>query len=515
MKTDGHAGPAQGWVWAKLEDLVDILDSLRVPVNANERANRIGDVPYFGATGQVGWIDDHLFDEELVLLGEDGAPFLDPYKPTAYIIRGKSWVNNHAHVLRALGGIPSPYVKYALNQTEFHQYVSGTTRLKLPQAPMRQIRIPVAPLREQRRIVAEIEKHFTRLDAAVAALKRARANLKRYRASVLKAACGGGLVPTEAELARAQGRDYEPADVLLERILRERREHWEADQLTRMQTSGKPLKDDRWKANYTKPPDASGLPDLPEGWAWATLASVAELKGGITKGQKRKPREALRAVPYLRVANVQRGFLDLSEMKMIEATEDEILELGLEQGDVLFTEGGDRDKLGRGWVWQGELTECIHQNHIFRARLLSRDLQPKFVSWYGNSFGQAYFVAEGKQTTNLASINLTKLKAFPVPIPPSQEQRRIVADVERRLSVVDELERLIERGLKRAERLRQSILKSAFEGKLVLQDPNDEPASVLLERIRTERVANAGKSSSRGRRSPRGTSRIAASRRRR
>ena len=96
-----------GWEVANLADVVDILDSKRVPVNAKDRANRSGPIPYYGATGQVGWIDDFLFDEELVLLGEYGAPFLDVTKPKAYIVRGKSWVNNHAHVLRALGGIPN------------------------------------------------------------------------------------------------------------------------------------------------------------------------------------------------------------------------------------------------------------------------------------------------------------------------------------------------------------------------------------------------------------------------
>lgn len=354
--------------------------------------------------------------------------------------------------------------------------------------------IPVPPAPEQRRIVAEIEKQLTRLDAAVAALERVRANLKRYRASVLKAACEGRLVPTEAELARVEGRDYEPADRLLARILEERRARWEADQLARMQAAGKVAKDGRWKARYEEPasPDITELPDLPEGWAWSTLRAIAELKGGITKGQKRRPGDVLRTIPYLRVANVQRGFLDLREVKCIEATEEEVDELRLVPGDMLFNEGGDRDKLGRGWVWRSEIPECIHQNHVFRARLYLPDVEAKFVSWYGNSFGRQYFIDEGRQTTNLASINLSKLGALPVALPPVAEQHRIVAEGERRLSVIDELEATTEANLKRAGRLRQAILKRAFEGKLVPQDPNDEPSSVLLERIRAERERAAG-----------------------
>src|SRR5262249_28337839 len=161
-------------------------------------------------------------------------------------------------------------------------------------------------------------------------------------------------------LARKEGRDYEPADVLLRRILKERRARWEVDQLTKMKAKGQQPRDDRWKAKYEEPKGAetSGLPELPEGWAWAHLRNIAELKGGITKGQKRGQGEVVRAVPYLRVANVQRGYLDLDEIKDIEATDAEIEELQLLRGDVLFNEGGDRDKLGRGWIWAEQLPLC-------------------------------------------------------------------------------------------------------------------------------------------------------------
>ena len=257
-----------------------------------------------------------------------------------------------------------------------------------------------------------------------AALKRAQANLKRYRSSVLKAACEGKLVPTEAQLAREEGRDYEPADQLLDRILAERRVQW-ASQPKR-------------RGKYKEPvaPDTSALPELPEGWVWASLSQISELKGGVTKGQRYKSGLSLRAVPYLTVANVQRGYLDLTKVKTIETTQEKIETLRLIPGDILFTEGGDRDKLGRGWVWKGELNECIHQNHVFRSRLLPNGIRPEFVSWWGNSFGKDFFDRGGKQTTNLASISLSLLSRFPVPLPPLAEQHRIVAEVERRLSVI-------------------------------------------------------------------------------
>jgi type I restriction enzyme S subunit len=229
------------------------------------------------------------------------------------------------------------------------------------------------------------------------------------------------------------------------------------------------------------------------------MDALAEVVGGITKDQKKANQPGMRHVPYLRVANVQRGFFDLSEMKSISASEEDIAELRLEPGDVLFTEGGDRDKLGRGWVWSGELSECIHQNHIFRGRVLSKELQPRFVSHHGNTFGKEWFIKAGKQTTNLASINLGILRQFPVPIPPAAEQTEIIAQVDEKLSQIDAAETQIEHGLFRASRLRQSILKQAFEGKLVPQDPTEAPISEeLLVRIKRERAVTTSSKKKKG-----------------
>ena len=391
----------------------------------------------------------------------------------------QSCIGRGLAAIRTHAGVPAEYILYALRATqeELRSKSTGTTFEAIRGDNLRSHPVSLPPLPEQHRIVAEIEQHLTRLDTAVTALKRVQANLQRYRSSVLKTACEGKLVPTEAALAPAEGRDYEHADRLLARILVERRARWQAQQKRR-----------GWYKEPS-PPDTSALPELPEGWVWATLAQISELKGGATKGRRFRPDESLTEVPYLRVANVQRGYLDLTEMKTIEVTRDIVNQLKLVPGDILFTEGGDRDKLGRGWVWSGEIEECIHQNHVFRSRVLLNEVQPEFISWWGNSFGQKFFERSGKQTTNLASINLSVLSSFPVPVPPAAEQRRIVAEVERHLSIIQQAEATVEASLKRAERLRQSILKQAFSGQLVPQDPNDEPAAVLLACIQAERAA--------------------------
>ena len=183
------------WNYSSLCEAVDICDSLRKPVNSKERASRITGktqselYPYYGATGQVGWIDDYITDGEFVLLGEDGAPFLDAFSEKAYIISGKTWVNNHAHVLKSKTS--NKFLCYYLNSFNFKGYVSGTTRLKLTQAEMKRIPVPVPPLPEQERIVARIEEMFSQLDAGAETLKKTKAQLSVYRQAVLKEAFEG------------------------------------------------------------------------------------------------------------------------------------------------------------------------------------------------------------------------------------------------------------------------------------------------------------------------------------
>lgn len=376
--------------------------------------------------------------------------------------------------------IDSGYLYYFL-QSQYNFINTNTKGVGIPHIDpniLYSIDFPVAPEKEQKRIVAEIEKQFSRLDEAVDNLKRVKANLKRYKASILKAAVEGKLT----EEWRKANPDVEPAGKLLERILAERRKKWEETELAKMKAKGKVPKDDKWKKKYKGPekPEIENLPDIPATWLWARLDSVAEIKGGITKDRKRKIKNA-RELPYLRVANVQRGYLDLDKIKYIKVPEDKLPELLLKNGDILFNEGGDRDKLGRGWVWEGQINKCTYQNHVFRVRLYLIKNTGKLFSWYGNTFGQQYFMTKGKQTTNLASINKTMLSAFPVPLPPFDEQVFLIKEIEGRLSIINAVEKEVEKNLIRADRLRQSILKKAFTGKLISQDYRADPIANPLK----------------------------------
>ena len=185
------------WITTDLESIAEILDYKRVPINSKERQKRKENkklnelYPYYGATGQVDYINDYLFDGEYVLLGEDGAPFLNPLKNKAYIVSGKFWVNNHAHILK--GYISNNYLCFYLNQYNFISHVTGTTRLKLNQSSMKNITIKVAPLNEENRIVEKIEELFSDLDKAAEDLKKTQEQLKIYRQAVLKTAFEGKL----------------------------------------------------------------------------------------------------------------------------------------------------------------------------------------------------------------------------------------------------------------------------------------------------------------------------------
>jgi len=181
---------------------------------------------------------------------------------------------------------------------------------------------------------------------------------------------------------------------------------------------------------------------------------------------------------------VQRGYFDLTVVKQVEVIDSLAKKLELFNGDLLFNEGGDRDKLGRGWVWRDEIDKCIHQNHVYRARLILSELIPELVSHYANEFGRDYFSRNATQSVNLASINKTQLSRLPIPIIPQTEQSIVLKSLNALLELADGMEKLQAKSKIALMQMDQSILASAFRGTLVPQNPRDEPASELLARIK-------------------------------
>ena len=265
---------------------------------------------------------------------------------------------------------------------------------------------------------------------------------------------------------------------------------------------------------------------LPDTWDWVRLGEVTDISGGVTLGRKGAIEQPL-TLPYLRVANVQRWNVLCDDLKTITIGRAELARYQLRAGDLLITEGGDWDKVGRTAIWRDELAVCLHQNHVFKARGLTPRWNPEWAQLYLNSpIARTYFASCSKQTTNLASINMTQLKSCAFPLPPVAEQARIVARVDELMCLCDALEAkgrleaeqharmlgtllgtltdnstpeelaanwqrvadhfdlLLDRP-EAVDALEQTILQLAVRGLLVPQDPRDEPASSLLEKIRT------------------------------
>ncbi|MBN1460257.1 MAG: restriction endonuclease subunit S [Armatimonadetes bacterium] len=204
------------------------------------------------------------------------------------------------------------------------------------------------------------------------------------------------------------------------------------------------------------------------------LGRLADVKSGVTKGRKLRGKTTVE-VPYLRVANVQDGFLDLDEVKTIEVLPSDCEKYHLEDGDILMTEGGDPDKLGRGCIWREEINECIHQNHVFRVRTDRSHLLPEYLAALLRSrYAKHYFLSCAKRSSNLASVNSTQVKAFPIPVPPLSLQQKFVMAVEQWTQTAERLKT----AQKRAANAFRSLLHHAFAGELTAE----------FERVNAERI---------------------------
>ena len=349
---------------------------------------------------------------------------------------------------------------------------SGTTFLELSGAKAKLIPIPIAPLDEQKRIVAEIEKQFSRLDEAVTSLKRGKVNLKRYKAAVLKAAVEGKLT----EQWRKENPDVKSAEKLLERILAERRKKWEETELNKMRAKGKEPKDDSWRKEYKWPvkPGTDNLNDLPKGWIWIRLEQVAER---ITKGSSPNWQGfnyVEKGIPFVRSQNVLWGELDISDIAYLpkEFNQKESRSV-LMAGDVLLNIVGA--SIGRSAIVPPALEGSNVNQAVAIIRLIRRGLNNAFLMNYLISSDAQEKINKRKVDVARANLSLTDIGDTIVPLPPESEQRLIVDEIDKRLSSTERFLAEIEKNLMRAERLRQSILKKAFSGRLVLQIKNQSP----------------------------------------
>ncbi|WDB47113.1 restriction endonuclease subunit S [Escherichia albertii] len=436
----------EGWVDTQLENIVDILDSMRVPVNNSERQSRIAGknenelYPYFGATGEVGKIDDYIFDEELVALGEDGVPFFDGHKNKAYMLYGKTWVNNHAHVIRAISGLShNKYLCHYLNQFDYHDYVNGGTRLKLTQANMRKIPVSLAPIAEQKVIVEKLDTLLAQVDSTKARLEQIPQILKRFRQAVLAAA-----------------------------------------------VSGKLVNNNNHKAVLT------------------TLGHIAE---DIRYGTSKKCSESEGHTPVLRIPNIGPGYIINNNLKYANFDSKELSALTLKEGDLLLIRSnGSVDLVGKVAVISENDIQYLYAGYLIRVRLRLEKAVPKYISYCLQSPQLRQIIENiARSTSGVNNINSKELASLELSLPPISEQAEIVRRVEQLFAYADTIEKQVNNALARVNNLTQSILAKAFRGELTAQWRAENPelisgensAAALLEKIKAERAASGGKKASR------------------
>ena len=473
------------WAIASLHEVCEVLDSRRVPISKAERDNRVSGkqsddlYPYYGATGQVGMIDDFIFEGEHILVGEDGAPFLDQFKEKAYMVQGKFWVNNHAHIIKSL--ISNRYVCHYLNFVDYSPHVTGTTRLKLTQRSLKDIPISLPSQAEQYRIAAKIDELFSDLDAGVESLKNARAQLPTYRQAVLKHAFDGTLTAQWRTDSRYRG---ESATALIARIRRDREAHnkeelirWE--EATLKWKSGTKQKDRPSKPRhsprptYLAPEEVRALPALPDGWAWCRIGEIGQVQLGRQRSPKQMSGRYMR--PYLRVANVFESRIDTSDVYSMNFNPSEFKTYELKRGDILLNEGQSLELVGRPAMFRGEVAGCCFQNTLVRFRPAAELDGCYALQLFVHYLKSGRFRRIAKWTNNIAHLGARRFADLEFPVCPVPEQHEIARVLHETFKLVERIERDIDAALERTKILRQQILKEAFSGRLVPQDPCDPP----------------------------------------
>jgi type I restriction enzyme, S subunit len=358
----------------------------------------------------------------------------------------------------------------------------GTAQPGANASILSKLKIPLPPLNEQKRIVTKIEALQTKSTAAKQQLQQIKPLLDRFRQSVLAAAFRGDLTKTWRE----QNPDVESAEVLLERIKIERRRRWEEAELEKMKTQGKVPKDDNWKKKYKEPEaiDTEGLSELPDGWCWVAIEQFADVGTGATPLRKNTKYYDGGKVPWVTSGALNEIF--------IETAEEYITSLAIEETNAkvfpkhtllvaMYGEGKTRGKIS-------ELLIEASTNQACAALILNglaSKIRPIVKLFFLKNYSDIRQIASGGVQPNL---NLSMIKSTLVPLPPMNEQIEICSIVEHCMLTADNIKQQHQQAETQLETLNQSILAKAFRGELVPQDPNDEPASVLLERIKAEKT---------------------------
>jgi type I restriction enzyme, S subunit len=346
--------------------------------------------------------------------------------------------------------------------------------------------MPVPPLAEQKRITEKLAKLVKRIQNVSEALETLPKLIQQYRAAILEAACTGRLVPTEAELARKEHRDFEPASVLLKRIIVERRSKWEADQLAKIRAAGKRPENDKWRKKYPIPAEPTRRADaqLPQGWTWASLEQLTDPTRVICYGILMPKTHVESGVPYVKVRDMKEDTIDvLSLQRTSPKIAKQYERASLKAGDILLAIRGTYGKVAKvpKELEGGNITQDT-------ARLaISHLTEAAFIMWQLRSPRMQGYFQEVARGVAVKGVNIGDIRPATIALPPVAEQKRIIAELERRLSVIDQTREAIQAALMECTNLRAALLNYAISGKLVGQHNGDQPAEELLTQIRIER----------------------------
>ena len=489
-----------GWCWTSLDKLSKVLAGNPAPQEAERFAEsgppfvRVQDMGRLGTRMWLTDTRDHLNESEAhdlrlfpvgsVLFTKSGASTLLNQRA---ILQRPMYVVSHIAAVIPEEGILSEWLFYWLSTLDFADHAHATTLPSLPLSKIRNITAPVAPTAEQSRVVDALDELFSELNAGVAALERIRDRLKLYRASVLKAAVEGTLTANWRE----EHPEVEPASELLNRVMGERRRLWEANQIRRFEQQSK-TPTQNWKTKYKEPVslDTADLPVLPKSWCWSNLDTV--IVKGPQNGLYLPSRKYGEGTEILRIDDFQNDWIrPRGRLKKVQAEEDALETYTLHVDDLVINRVNSLTHLGKCVIITEQLSGVLFESNMMRAKLAAT-CDAKYLQYYLHSdSGRRRLTQDAKWAVNQASINQQDVKKTPIPVPPLAEQEAIVEIVEGQLSVVNYLEAEVEAKLQNAQALRQAILRHAFTGKLVSQNPNDEPASELLKRISDQRDARA------------------------
>ena len=437
------------WRLARLDDVCDVILG-QSPPGKTYNSEGIG-LPFFQGKAEFGDVYPKVVKwcTEPAKIAEKGDVLISvraPVGPTN-LCPERACIGRGLAALRPRDGIPSRYVLYAVrsNVNSLAEKATGSTFDAISGSQLRAHTIALAPFKERQPIVGRIEKQFTRLDAGVSSLQQVQTALKRYRASVLKAACEGRLVPTEAELSCKENRSYETGEHLLQRILKERREKWNG------------------KGKYKEPssPNIVDLPQLPEGWAWATLEQLNLANRPCAYGVLQPGSDVISGIPFVRVGDIHDGKIDTRNLKRISAKiAAQYPRTNLQGSEFVITLVG---AIGRTAI----VPESLRGGNTARAVgivPLSAYVNAHWVElWFRNPQKTAEMISKAHEVAR-KTLNLEDVRVATVALPPLAEQSRIVAEVDRRFSIVEELQALIDVNCNRADRLRRATLQQAFAG---------------------------------------------------